>query len=187
MADQNFSLSLQFTLAAEGGFSDDPNDPGGATMDGITLGEFRTYTGNSGATVDQLKAITTAIRDQIYRDDYWGPAYAAMLPAGVDLSVFDMGVNAGPVTSVKIMQRELAVTPDGIVGSITLAAVARNMPDLIDWLETGQERYYRSLSGFQYFGRGWIARAQARQQAAQALVTMTTMTRPGKAIGEPNS
>jgi len=186
MADTSFLLALEFTLAAEGGFSDDPHDPGGATMQGITLAEFRKYTGNQAATVAELRAITPMLRDAIYRDDYWGPSYATRLPPGVDLSVFDMGVNAGPLTSVKILQSELAVPADGLVGPITLMAVSRNMPDLIGWLETGQERYYRSLSGFRYFGRGWISRARARMQAAQALSMMMTLARPGQAV-EGNS
>jgi lysozyme family protein len=136
-------------------------------MQGITLAEFREFFNLPDATADDLKAITPGQVSDIYMTKYWQGVQGDALPAGVDLSVFDMGVNAGPETSIKILQRELGVTADGVIGPLTLAAASRQVPaTLIGWLETGQARYYRSLAAFRYFGRGWINRCVARQGAA---------------------
>jgi lysozyme family protein len=167
----NFAAALLFTLKEEGGFSDDPHDPGGATMKGVTLTEYRAYFGQPKATVAELKAITGEQVADIYQHKYWDGVRGDELPAGVDLSVFDMGVNAGPVTSIKILQRELAIKADGILGPKTLAEVRRQIPaTLIMWLESGQLRYYRSLTTFKYFGKGWINRTIARQAAAMSVL-----------------
>jgi lysozyme family protein len=180
---ENFASSLLFTLKEEGGFSDDAHDPGGATMKGITLTEFREYFGVPTATAVDLQNISDVQVSNIYQNKYWNGVQADSLPAGVDLSVFDMGVNAGMKTSIKILQRELAVKDDGVLGEKTMAAVNRQVPaTLIAWLETGQARYYRSLSTFRYFGRGWINRTMARQNAALALLPPANAVKADKAM-----
>jgi lysozyme family protein len=167
----NFSISLLFTLKSEGGFSDDPHDPGGATMKGVTLEVYRDYKGNSELTAADLKRITDAEISDIYMSRYWAKVRAEELPDGIDLSVFDMGVNAGPATSIKLLQRALGVTADGIFGPITLAAVSAAAPHaLVQTLYQRQITYYRSLSTFKYFGKGWTRRCQGRRQAALALI-----------------
>ncbi len=62
----NFAIALAFTLGQEGGWSDDPNDPGGATNQGITLATFRDWCGAS-QTVDDLRDMSHDTRDEIYR------------------------------------------------------------------------------------------------------------------------
>jgi lysozyme family protein len=169
MTAANFDAALEFTLLQEGGFSDDPNDPGGPTMDGITLSEFQTWFG-ADKTVDDLKAITRDQASTIYQASYWEKVNGEELPSGVDLSMFDMAVNAGPTRSIQILQKELNVAVDGILGPITLKVLLRNQPTaVISWLDTGQTRFYRSLSTFQYFGRGWLNRTEARYHAAMML------------------
>src|SRR6185437_13093294 len=97
-----FDTALAFTLAQEGSFVDNPADPGGATNKGITLATFREY--QPGATVDELRAISDADVWRIYRLGYWNRMRCGDLPAGVGLSVFDFGVNAGPVPSARMLQ-----------------------------------------------------------------------------------
>src|SRR6185437_16377169 len=74
-----FDTALAFTLAEEGGFSDNPADPGGATNKGITLATFREY--QPGATVDELRAISDADVWRIYRLGYWNHMRCGDLPA----------------------------------------------------------------------------------------------------------
>jgi lysozyme family protein len=172
--DRNFDLSLMFTLKWEGGFSNDPHDPGGATMEGVTLAEYRIFRGDPSITVDQLKAITPQELEDIYYTNYWEVVRAPdILPDGVDLSVYDMAVNAGPSRSLKIMQQVLGVTADGLIGPRTEAAILAISADTLGFLRKlawGQGQFYRSLPTYKFFGRGWINRANARFFAARALL-----------------
>ena len=93
--DANFTTCLTFTLQAEGGFVDNPADPGGATNMGITLATYRTYADAPSAGVMQIQDLSRDEASSIYRTLYWNPIRGDSLPAGVDLSVFDFGVNAG--------------------------------------------------------------------------------------------
>src|ERR1700719_3107773 len=94
MAD-DFDACLAFTLKEEGGYSDDPADPGGATNMGITLATYRQWADNPNLAPLQVRDLSERTARAIYRSLYWNPLRADALPAGVDLSVFDMGVNAG--------------------------------------------------------------------------------------------
>lgn len=170
MAD-NFDKALAFTLLSEGLFSDDPHDPGGATMYGITLAEYQRYKKDPSLEAKDLKRMSLDERDNIYIQNYWWPSNAKLLPAGVDLSVFDMAVNAGCSRSIKILQEAVGTTIDGLFGQATLKAVKAVDPAiLLRRLYLGQANFYRSLVTFQYFGKGWINRTAARLTAGNHLL-----------------
>jgi lysozyme family protein len=90
------------------------------------------------------------------------------LPHGIDLMVFDFGVNAGPRTAVKLLQRTAGVLDDGSVGPRTLTAV-KAAGGLIDALVEGRLAYYRSLGGFPTFGNGWTNRTRQVADLARAM------------------
>jgi len=167
-AEDRLDACLAFVLEAEGGFSDHPSDPGGATNLGITrrtLSEFR----DAEASVEDVRALTREEAREIYRTRFWTPLRCAELPPGVDLMVFDFGVNAGPGRSARLLQRAAGVTADGSIGPVTLAAVrARRPADLIARLADDRKAYYRGLDAFPTFGRGWTRRTDRCRQAALA-------------------
>ena len=166
----NFTACLAFTLKAEGGFVDDPYDPGGATNKGITLATFQAFTGNPDATPTDLKLIEDTTVSDIYQSGYWAPARAAELPPGVDLMTFDMAVNSGAREAILLLQRAAKVHQDGIIGPITLAAVQAVDPlALVLSLGSAQYWFYRGLPTWQHFGRGWASRVKAREDAATTL------------------
>jgi lysozyme family protein len=166
---QNFAACMTFMLQAEGGFVDNPDDPGGATNEGITLATLQRHFPND--TVADLKAMSDATRDDIYRRDYWNAVAGDALPSGVDLTVFDFGVNAGPRRSVRMMQEAIGVDADGQVGPITLARLGQmGASGVITRLGQMQAAYYRAEDDFDEFGKGWLARTTRRQAAALALV-----------------
>jgi lysozyme family protein len=169
-----FGTCLAFTLKAEGGYVDDPADPGGATNMGITLATYRRWSDDAELGAVQVKDMTERIARAIYRSMYWNPLRADALPAGVDLSVFDMGVNAGIWRSARLLQRALGFTGEEIDGSIgpqTLAAAARfDARSLIDDLAARQSAFYRGLADFGTFGAGWLDRTRARRSAALAMM-----------------
>jgi Glycosyl hydrolase 108 len=88
-----FETCFAFTLRAEGGYVDDPADPGGPSNMGITLATLRQWSDDPDLGAAQVEDMR--LRAAIYRSLYWNPLRADALPCGVDLMVFDMGVNAG--------------------------------------------------------------------------------------------
>lgn len=124
------TICLPILLAQEGGFSDNPRDPGGATMLGVTLNAYSAYLGRS-ASVEELKALTAPKVMPIYSRDYWLPSHCDSCPPGVDLMVFDAAVNSGVARSLRWLQQALGVDADGIAGKVTLAALAKADPGRI--------------------------------------------------------
>ena len=148
----------------EGGFSDHKSDPGGATMKGITLATYRQY--RPGASKAQLRAITDAEVEAIYRKGYWNPVRGEQLPAGVDLATFDYGVNSGPKRAGKALQSSVGAAQDGIVGQATVsAALKRDAAATVKAICARRLSFVRGLSTFTTFGKGWsrrIADVEAR-------------------------
>lgn len=169
MSVATFPTALAFTLREEGGWVDNPDDPGGMTNKGITLRTLQSYQHN--ATVNDLRNISDATTSRIYRRQYWSIMGCDNLPAGVDFTVFDFGVTAGPGRSVQYLQVVAGVKRDGIDGAITEAAIGRmSAVDVIQRLNGLQLAHYRALPTWDEFGDGWTARAGRRLKTAIALV-----------------
>ena len=165
----NFPRVLAETLSHEGGWSDHPQDPGGATMKGVTLKTFRTY--YPGATKDDLRNITDAQLERIYRDGYWNAVRGDDLPAGLDLVAFDAAVNSGVSRGAKWLQQALGVTADGKIGPATIAAAKAAEPiSVIDTALMRRMAFLRGLKTFDVFGKGWTRRVEAVGAAAKAMV-----------------
>ena len=171
MSEANWQTALTFVLSQEGGYSDDPRDPGGITNRGITISEWQRWTGCA-VTADDMKSLTVADVTPVYHSSYWLASRCADMPAGVDLLLFDMSVNTGNRRAAIMLQDAVGAAPvDGIIGPITLAAVrAESASWLIGQLSTAREEFYRSLSTFPHFGNGWLNRVAAAKTAALALI-----------------
>lgn len=170
----NFDRCVEAVLSREGGFSDNPRDPGGATNHGITLKTLQAYreTLESQAgrpvTAEDVRNLTQTEAREIYRSMYWNAMRCDDLPPGLDLMVFDFGVNAGPGRAVSLLQRLVGAKVDGSVGPKTLAAVqAANCADLIDRYAAERELFYRTLPTFGDFGQGWLSRVAFVRDAAK--------------------
>ena len=104
MAAANFERALPLVLKHEGGYVDHPNDPGGATNLGVTIGTLSSWLGRP-ATKAEVKALTRATVAPIYRKNYWAAIRGDELPAGLDYAVFDFAVNSGPKRAAMALQR----------------------------------------------------------------------------------
>jgi lysozyme family protein len=165
-----FDACMPFIFKAEGGYSDTPGDPGGPTNFGITLAILKAYEGNPNLTAQDVKNLTPATAKEIYRSNYWNRMQCGALPAGLDLEVFDFGVNAGPGEAVKALQRIVGVTADGSIGPITLAAIGQFKPrDLISQYSEARLAYYKGLNNPE-FEQGWTARVAQIQTAASQML-----------------
>ena len=166
----SFDRCLPFTLREEGGFTDNPRDPGGATNWGITLATLTHWRGHP-CTPDDVRALPLAEAQAIYQALYWHAMRCDLLPPGIDLMTFDFGVNAGPRTSAEELQAALGVGVDGLVGPITaLAARGADRAGLIGGLHDAHAAHYRALPGFPLYGDGWLARLD---RCASTAVDMT--------------
>jgi lysozyme family protein len=162
----SFADCLPVILQSEGGFVDDPQDPGGATNLGVTL---KTLSGwrSRACTIAEVQALTPADVAPIYQADYWNVAHCGDCPAGVDLMVFDEAVNQGPGRALRSLQAAVGVVPDGAFGAGTLAAVKACDPvSVIKAIAADREAFYRSLPSFPHFGAGWLARLSRTQGLA---------------------
>lgn len=167
----NFDAALREVLIHEGGWSDHPADPGGATMRGITLETYRRFKGNRHLGKDALRAMTDAELRTIYRTMYWDRIRGDELPAGVDYVVFDAAVNSGPPRASKWLQETVGTTPDGVIGSRTLAAVnAMDPHELIERYNETRLAFLRSLMTWDVFGRGWGRRVASVSKVAPTML-----------------
>jgi lysozyme family protein len=173
MADL-FQECLNFTLVQEGGFVNDPHDPGGATNMGITLATYRCWDHDPALGPANVEAMSRQTAAALYQSMYWNTLGGQSLPAGTDLSTFDFGVNAGPRRSAELLQSALGFSGnqvDGCVGPETLrAAATADAMQVIEALAQRQADYYRGLAEFGRFGRGWLDRTERRKQAALAML-----------------
>jgi lysozyme family protein len=169
MSDANWNSCLAFILAAEGGYVDDPLDPGGATNLGITLNELSQWR-HTAVTKADVQALSRDEAAAIYRANYWNATRCPDLPSGVELMVFDAAVNNGCGRSARFLKQTVGATQDGSIGPATLAAVtAAKAATLITTLAEERSAFYHSLSTFDHFGAGWLARVQKATVLAEQL------------------
>jgi lysozyme family protein len=163
---ERFDRCLAEVLRLEGGYVDDPRDPGGPTRFGVTRAVLSHALGRD-ASAEDVAALTQIEASAIYRRSYWSTSGCGALPEGLDLVVFDSAVNMGPGTAARLLQAALGVTADAVVGPQTLAATgSRPAAAVIRAASELRRQRYRELAGFSAFGRGWLRRADTVEALA---------------------
>lgn len=162
MAAANFEKCLAFTLAHEGGYVNDPHDPGGETNLGISK---RAYPG------ENIKAMTRERAAQIYRRDYWDAVRGDDLPAGLDLVAFDAAVHSGPARSARWLQKAVGAKADGRIGPETIAAARGSDKALaVSTALAARLAFLKALGTWPRYKNGFTARIQKLTTTAQAMV-----------------
>ena len=155
---------LDLVLKSEGGWVNNPKDPGGETNLGVTKAVWEEWVGHPVTTMKNLTKDDVA---PLYEQRYWRPCYGEVLPRGLDFIVFSMGVNAGPGRSVKLFQQSIGCVPDGVIGPATRSLIcASNTATLIAKFSEVRREYYRSLKTFPVFGKGWLSRVDHEEATA---------------------
>jgi lysozyme family protein len=166
---ENFKASLEHVLKSEGGYVNNPKDPGGMTNLGVTKATYEAFLGHP-VTEATMRGLTPEIVAPLYEKKYWDVCKCDELPSGVDYLVFDFAVNAGPGRAVKILQKALGLPQDGIIGPQTLHNIAiMEKGELVTRFSQAKEEFYRSLPTFATFGKGWLSRVASTQSAAQTM------------------
>ena len=168
--DNNFDRSLKLVLKSEGGYVNNPKDPGGETMMGVTKAAWSTYLKRPIANGEMAK-LTVADITPFYKALYWDKSYCPQLPLGIDYMVFDASVNMGVGQSIRLLQKSLGCVADGVIGPNTMKLINEtSVNDMIDKFSAQKEQFYRSLALFNTFGKGWLSRvAQVKQNAKEML------------------
>jgi len=147
----NFDQAFDRLIGNEGGYTDGAGDPGGETNWGISK---RSY-----PNVD-IKALTRDGAKQIYLTDFWQRGQMDQYDPAIAFQVFDIAVNSGIETAVRMLQRAAGVADDGHIGPITVAAVnAKSATDMLMLLIAERLDFWRKLSTWPRFGAGWAGRA----------------------------
>ena len=166
--DFAFRYALGVTLAHEGGFVNDPADPGGATQYGISLAFLRArkldFTGDGEVDLADVRALTPDTAAQVYRTEFWDRyGYGRLADVDVAAKVFDLAVNMGPVQAHRCLQRACRacgehIADDGVLGPLTRdttnsIAAARLLPAL----RAEAAGLYRLLVAQQPVRAKWLA------------------------------
>jgi lysozyme family protein len=123
----DFKLALQFVLSAEGGFSDDANDHGGATNRGILQREYTAWRQRRGETDRSIEEITDEEVINIYMHRYLYPAKCDNMLWPINVVHFDAAVNTGIEQAALFLQRAVDATADGQIGPRTLSALNQSI------------------------------------------------------------
>jgi lysozyme family protein len=162
--------AIAFTLGNEGGYSNHPSDPGGATNFGIIQRNLDKWNGvhpERGFPAN-VKDLTQDQAETIYRTDYW--RWDGIAEPALAIKLFDIGVNCGIGTSIKLLQKavNMLVSPpisvDGQLGPATCGAANIQPPDaLLQALCQAQRDYYQAIVDRNLsqavFLKGWLNRA----------------------------
>lgn len=171
MSKANFAAVMAEVFRHEGGFVNHPRDPGGATNLGITIGTLRDWRGKP-VTVDDVRALTRAEAEQIYRSRFWQPVAGDQLPDGLDLVAMDGGVNSGTARGIRWLQVGLGVPADGVMGPVTIGAAQKaDAVPVIKRACAARMSFLRALRHWDAFGRGWSRRVASVEAVAIRMAT----------------
>lgn len=162
---------VPFILKWEGGFVDDPDDLGGATNRGVTIGTYATYCKKKGypaPTVERLKNLSEKDWAEILKTMYWDRWKADQIKSQSVANILVDWVWASGTHGIKIPQQLLGVTIDGIVGAKTLAALnVRNPKQLFEEIKAARVQFIedicRKRPANNKFKKGWLNRINSLQ------------------------
>ena len=173
-ASSNFEKYQAKVFDHEGGFTDDPDDPGGATNKGITFNTFKLYAQSDlgiKPTLENLKSLTNDQAAVIYKNNYWNNVKGDQIKnASVAYAVYDFNVNAGG-NAITVLQKTLNemganLTVDGAFGQKTLDAInSVDSKELFDKFQANRKQYYQDIiqknSKLKKYEKGWNNRVNS--------------------------
>lgn len=167
----NFPNALKQVLVYEGGYVNNPNDPGGATNKGVTQGVYDTWRKANGKPKQSVKFLTTQEIQAIYKNNYWDKIKGDQLADGVDLATFDLAVNSGVNRAIKMLQKVSGVTVDGIIGPATIAAANKDPVATTKALCDARLAFLQALPTWRFFGKGWSNRVASVKKLSTVMAS----------------
>lgn len=173
----SFDVAFRQLSVLEGGYSDDPRDPGNWTGGAVNVGELRgSQRGISAAAYPKLdiKSLTPAQVKALYLTDYWDKIKGDLFPDVVAVALFKEAVNLGVTGAIRALQHSLKVDVDGVLGQITIGIATSQPPKIVlENFLTECAYEYTSMANFKIDGKGWLSRVI--QTAVEAQLTSTEL------------
>lgn len=145
-----FNYAVGEVLREEGGYVNDPRDPGGETKYGISKCAYPKL---------DIAKLTKDEAIAIYHRDYWLAAKCDQLPPALGVVVFDAAVNQGVSRAIQMLQSAIGVTVDGVIGPQTLSRAKLSPKTALVAFTTERILHYASLPTWKTYGKGWTSRA----------------------------
>ena len=155
---ENWDASFEMVLKHEGGYVNDPRDPGGRTNLGVTQRAWEAWLVRTVTEADMRKLTPAAVKP-FYKAMYWDKIKGDQLPAGVDYAAYDLAVNSGTGRAAKYLQQIAGVTADGAIGPKSIEAIKACDPEqMVQALCDMRLDFLKRLPTFETFGKGWSRR-----------------------------
>lgn len=149
-----FDQAFDRIMGHEGGYTNNPQDPGGETMWGVTK-RVAVAHGYQGAMAD----LPRETAKQIAREAYWDRAQCSAYAPAISFQLMDAAYNHGIENAVRFLQRAVGVADDGDVGPHTLDAIGkRSVNDVLTLFNAERLDFYTKLPTWPDFGKGWARR-----------------------------
>lgn len=182
MAASSYAACYQRVRVHEGGNDDDPRDPGGRTSRGIIQREWTPYVQahpDKNLPADVWQGPDWAI-DDIYKTKYWTTVHGDDLPAGIDDSVYDYGINSGPARANKVLRRCIGCNDNAPFTEVKVALAKRDAKAVVIAINDERLRFLQGLPTWPTFGKGWGRRvAEVRAFSLQLASTGPVSAAPG--------
>lgn len=125
----DFNQAIDYVLKDEGGFVNNPLDPGGATNFGITLKTLQRARAPQEVSIDEVEKLTLDEAKSIYERFYWSPAKIEdIIFQPIATALLDLCVNIGQFDTIKMAQIAAGITADGMMGPLTITALNNISP-----------------------------------------------------------
>lgn len=156
--NENWDDCFAMVIKSEGGFVNNPKDPGGMTNLGVTRSVWQAYLKRDVSEVE-MRALTPELVKPFYKAYYWDRIKGDNLPDGVDYAAYDLAVNSGPHRAAQYLQQIAGVTADGMIGPKSLEAIQScDAKETADAICDMRLDFLKKLSTFDTFGKGWSRR-----------------------------
>jgi lysozyme family protein len=165
MTAATYAAAMIRVFADEGGFTNDPIDPGGATNWGITIFDARKYWKPT-ADANDVRNMPKSVASDIYRKHYADPMRYDDLPAGFDYSVLDAAINSGVGRAPVWAGKALGIPVKSINDVVAPANAANDKVSLIQRYWAARLSFLHSLRTWSHFGGGWGRRCAQGEAAA---------------------
>lgn len=167
---ENWEMCFEMVLKHEGGFVNNPKDPGGMTNLGVTRTNWELYLDRDVTEAD-MRALTPEMVKPFYKHNYWDRIRGDDLPSGVDYAAYDLAVNSGTGRAAKYLQQIAGVAADGVIGPQSLKAIQKcDAEDAVDEICNMRMDFLKNLNTFDTFGKGWTIRVNDVKAKATEMV-----------------